>query len=85
MALAWKRTALTVALALGAAGAQAADNWQTSGDLRFGYVASETRARSGASSDAESLRVRARFRVAGDLGGGWRASGRVAARLDTNQ
>ena len=76
---------VVLALALAAGGAQAQDAWQTSGDLRFGYVSSETRARSGATSDADSVRARARFRVRGDLGGGWHASGRVAARLDTEQ
>src|SRR5690606_4376622 len=79
------RIALALALALAAAGAQADDAWQTSGDVRFGYVSSETRARGGATSDADSFRVRARLRVGGELGGGWRASGRVAARLDTEQ
>ena len=77
-------TTVVLALAL-AAGAQAADDWQTSGDVRLGYVSSETRARSGATSDSDSFRARARFRVGGELGGGWHASGRVAARLDTDQ
>src|SRR5690606_5552311 len=76
---------VVLALALAAGGAQAQDAWQTSGALRFGYVSSETRARSGATSDADSVRARARFRVRGDLGGGWHASGRVAARLDSDQ
>lgn len=79
------RIALACALALAAAGAQASDGWQTSGDIRVGYVSSETRARSGAMSDADSFRARARFRVRGELGNGWHASGRVAARLDTEQ
>ncbi|WP_457020389.1 porin [Luteimonas sp. A482] len=76
---------LLLALALTTAGAQADDTWQTSGDVRFGYVSSETRARSGATTDADSVRARARLRVRGELGGGWHASGRVAARLDTEQ
>ena len=75
-------TAITLTLLAG--GAQAAE-WKTSGDIRFGYVASETTARNGAESDADSLRARARFRLRGDLGGGWHVSGRVAARLDTDQ
>lgn len=79
------RLPLAAALILVAAVAQAGDSWTTSGDIRVGYVASETRARSGATSDADSVRARARFRVAGDIGGGWRASGRVAARLDSEQ
>ncbi|MGY1458014.1 porin [Luteimonas sp. A534] len=79
------RIALALTLALAAAGAQANDAWQTSGDIRFGYVASETRARDGATTDADSVRARVRFRVRGELGGGWHASGRVAARLDTEQ
>ncbi|MBJ6981854.1 porin [Luteimonas sp. MC1572] len=79
------RTALALALALAAGGAQASDAWQTSGDVRFGYVGSETRARSGATTDADSIRARVRFRVRGDLGGDWHASGRVAARLDSEQ
>ena len=74
-----------VALALMAGGVHASDGWQASGDVRFGYVASETRARSGAETDADSLRARARLRLRGDLGGGWHFGGRVAARLDTDQ
>ncbi|NLB14784.1 MAG: porin, partial [Gammaproteobacteria bacterium] len=81
----YARTILAVSLAVAAAGAQAADRWQTSGDIRSGYVASESRARSGATTDADSFRTRARFRVRGELGAGWHASGRVAGRLDTNQ
>lgn len=80
-----QRLAAAIVLALLAGGAHASDAWQASGDVRFGYVASETRARSGAESDADSLRARARFRMRGELGGGWHASGRVAARLDTDQ
>ena len=79
------RLITAVALALMAGGVHANDNWQASGDVRFGYVASETRARSGAETDADSLRARARLRLRGDLGGGWHFSGRVAARLDTDQ
>jgi len=85
VAVSGRQTALAVALALAAAGAHGGDAWQTSGDIRFGYVGSETRARSGATSDSDSFRARARFRVRGELGGGWHASGRVAARLDTDQ
>ena len=72
-------------LALVTADATAADAWKTSGDMRFGYVASETRSRSGTESDADSLRARLRFRLQGELGGGWHFSGRVAARLDSEQ
>ena len=79
------RIALALALAFAAAGAQAGDTWKTSGDVRFGYVSSETRARSGGTTDADSVRARARFRVSGELGNGWHASGRVAARLDSEQ
>src|SRR5690554_5455751 len=79
------RLITAVALALMAGGVHANDNWQASGDVRFGYVASETRARSGAETDADSLRARARLRLRGDLGGGWHFGGRVAARLDTDQ
>lgn len=79
------RTMLVLALLLATGGAQAGDGWKTSGDLRFGYVSSETRARTGATSDADSFRARARLRASGELGGGWYASGRVAARLDTDQ
>jgi len=81
----YARTTVVLTLALAAAGAQANDTWQTSGDIRFGYLAAETRARSGATSDADSFRARARFRLRGELGAGWHASGRVAARLDSNQ
>ena len=77
--------AAIAALALVAGSAHAADTWKTSGDVRFGYVASETRARSGGTTDADSVRARARFRVSGELGNGWHASGRVAARLDSEQ
>src|SRR5690606_5496021 len=76
---------LAFALLLAVGGAHAGDRWQTSGDIRFGYVSSETRARSGAVSDADSFRARARLRASGELGSGWHASGRVAARLDTDQ
>lgn len=65
--------------------ASADQGWTTSGDLRMGYVSSETRARSGADSEADSLRVRGRFRIAGELGENWRASARAAVRLDTEQ
>src|SRR5690554_5661714 len=77
--------AATIALALTAGGVHASDAWKTSGDVRLGYVASETTARSGAGSDADSLRARVRLRLRGDLGGGWHFSGRVAARLDSDQ
>lgn len=80
-----RRAALAAALISAAAGVQADDAWQASGDVRFGYVASESRARSGATTDADSFRVRARLRIAGALGGGWHASARAAARLDTEQ
>lgn len=80
-----RRTILAISLVLATAGAQATETWQTSGDIRLGYVNSETRARSGATSDTDSFRTRVRFRVRGELGGGWRTSGRVAARLDTRQ
>jgi len=65
--------------------AYANTTWQTSGDIRFGYVNSDTRARSGTTTDSDSGRVRARLRVGGELGGGWHTSGGVAARLDTEQ
>src|SRR5690606_34634268 len=78
------RSASRVGRAMSVGGAKAAER-STSGDVRFGYVASETRARSGAESDADSLRARVRFRVRGDLGSGWHFSGRAAARLDTDQ
>lgn len=80
-----QRIVVAIALALMAGGVHANDNWQVSGGVRLGYVASETRARSGAESDADSLRARARLRLRGDLGGGWHFSGRMAARLDTDQ
>ena len=77
--------AAAMVLVLAAGGVHAEEAWKTSGDVRFGYVASETRARSGAESDADSLRARLRLRLRGDLGGGWHVSGRVAARLDSDQ
>lgn len=83
--LARPRIVATLALALMAGGAHAGEAWKTSGDVRFGYVASETRSRSGAESDADSLRARVRLRLRGELGGGWHFSGRLAARLDTDQ
>ena len=76
--------AAAIALVLVAGGAHAAD-WTASGDVRFGYVASDTTARSGAGSDDDSLRARVRVRLRGDLGGGWHVGGRVAARLDSDQ
>ena len=78
--------ALTLALLLTLpVTAHADQGWNTSGDLRFGYVSSETRPRSGADSDADSFRARTRVRIAGEMGGNWRASARAAARLDTGQ
>ncbi len=77
--------AVASTLALMAGAANASDAWQASGDVRFGYVASETRARSGTESDADSLRARVRFRLRGELGGNWHFGGRVAARLDSDQ
>lgn len=79
------RCRLAVVLALAAGAAHAESGWKASGDLRMGYVASESRARSGAGSDADSLRARLRLRLRGELGGGWHASGRLAARLDSEQ
>src|SRR5690606_32089585 len=80
-----RRLAAAVLLVLLAGGARADDAWTTSGDFRFGYLASETRSRTGAESDTDSLRARARFRLRGDLGGGWSVGGRVAALLDSDQ
>ena len=79
------RLPMAAALAMAATGVQAGEAWQTSGDLRTGYVASETRSRNGALSSADSFRARARLRLRGDLGGGWHFSGRVAGRLDSDQ
>lgn len=79
------RLALVAAATLVTTGAHADDRWKVSGDLRVGYVASETRDRSGHDSDSDSLRARVRLGLSGDLGGGWHAKGRVAARLDTDQ
>ena len=76
---------VAIALMLMAGATHAGDAWTTSGDIRFGYVASETTARSGAGSDADSLRARIRLRLRGELGGGWHFSGRAAARLDSEQ
>ena len=53
--------AAAMVLVLAAGGVHAEEAWKTSGDVRFGYVASETRARSGAESDADSLRARLRL------------------------
>lgn len=80
------RTCLAMALLLATTAAHADDDsWNASGDLRFGYLASETRSRGGASSDTDSVRARARLRLQGALGGGWHAGGRVAARFDSRQ
>lgn len=79
------RVTLLLAAALVATGVQAADEWRPSGDIRFGYVNSETRSRAGAKDDADSFRARARLRLRGDLGGGWQASARAAVLLDTKQ
>jgi len=62
-----------------------ADDWTPAGDIRFGYLASETRARDGATSSDDSLRMRMRLGVEGALGGGWHVGGRLAARLDSEQ
>lgn len=78
-------TLLAAALLLASAGAQAGDGLQTSGDIRTGYISSETEGRTGIDSSSDSFRARLRFRVAGELGAGWRASGRVAGLLDSEQ
>ena len=77
---------VTIAAALPAAAANAGDNaWQVSGDIRTGYVSSESRSRSRATSSSDSFRARVRLRIRGDLGSGWHISGRAATRLDTDQ
>ena len=79
------RILLCGALTMVACAVHGEDAWTSSGDLRFGYVASETRARSGVEADTDSLRARARFRLRGELGGGWIFGGRVAGLLDSDQ
>lgn len=79
------RTLLILIFSLAVADVQAADRWKASGDIRFGYVSSETEARAGTTTDVDSFRTRTRLRIRGELGNNWHASGRVAARLDTNQ
>ena len=63
----------------------AEENWQFSGDVRTGYVGSETRARNGTEISSDSLRMRARLRLSGTLDDEWQFGGRLAARLDTRQ
>lgn len=79
------RISLVAATMLAATSAPAADTWQIGGNLRVGYVASETRARDGAESDADSFRTRARVHLRADPGNGWRFGVRVAGRFDSGQ
>src|SRR5690606_20963923 len=79
------RISLVAATILAATSAPAADTWQIGGNLRVGYVASETRARDGAESDADSFRTRARVHLRADPGNGWRFGVRVAGRFDSGQ
>src|SRR3546814_6347967 len=79
----WALPVAGMALLLASTGVQAGETWQTSGDVSFGYVSSETRTRTDTSADSDGFRARARLRVRGELGGGWHASGRLAARLGT--
>lgn len=77
--------ALLIAAALVATDVQAADEWQSSGDVRFGYAGSETRSRTGVTTDAGSFRTRARMGFRGEFLGAWQASVRAAVLLDTKQ
>src|SRR5690606_5325734 len=76
---------LAITFALIAAGAKASEAWYTGGDIRTGYVASESRARSGDTSSSDSLRMRLRLHLRGELGGGWHLGARIAGRFDTSQ
>lgn len=78
-------TAAPILPATAAGVGDANDAWRVSGDIRTGYIGSENRSRSGATSSSDSFRARIRLRVSGDLGGGWHVSSRAAARLDTDQ
>lgn len=77
--------ALPMAFALLPAVVQANEDWRVGGDIRSGFLASETRSRSGDTSSNDSVRVRTRFHLRGDLGNDWHFGGRVAALLDTRQ
>lgn len=77
------RTTLLIALALCAAPA-VAEPVTFSGDIRAGWLSSETRNRVGATSDADSLRARARVRAAYGTGD-WQFAARFAAVLDSRQ
>ncbi|MCA1799103.1 MAG: hypothetical protein LC632_06470 [Xanthomonadaceae bacterium] len=78
-----KRTTLLLALLLSAAPA-AAEPVTVSGDIRAGWLSSETRNRAGALSDTDSLRARARVRATYGTGD-WQFAARFAAVLDSRQ
>ncbi|MCC5868887.1 MAG: hypothetical protein JJU27_10260 [Gammaproteobacteria bacterium] len=72
----------TLAVALGVPSTYAADNaaapWQFSGDARGGVFISERRARDGARSDEQDLRLRLRLAAERPLGSGWSLRARLA-------
>lgn len=79
-----KTTILILALALPTAAAGDAD-WTVGGDLRVGALTAETRSNAGATTDSESVRLRARGFWRGTLGDGWRFGTRAAGVFDTDQ
>ncbi|MDO5505905.1 MAG: porin [Pseudoxanthomonas suwonensis] len=79
------RLALVLVLAAASNSTFAQDDWKLGGDVRMGYVASDTRTRNGAESSADSFRARVRVNLRGELAPGWRAGGRLATRLDSRQ
>ena len=87
------RTATRVSLLLAAAGlaagadASAADapGWQTSGDLRGGYFASERTARDGVETDDEAFNARLRVAIEHAFNSRWRVRTRLAGRFSSDQ
>lgn len=77
---------LLMVILLAVAGpANAGDSWIVSGDIRAGYLNTETRARTGVESDVESLRFRLRVALRGEFTPEWQMGARLAGVFDTDQ
>jgi hypothetical protein len=78
--------ALLLALQPSSAVAQAlSDSWKTSGDLRAGYFASESTARSGVETETEAFNARLRVALERGFGDRWLLRARVAGRFSSDQ
>src|SRR3546814_19565248 len=59
----WALPVAVMALLLASTGVQAGETWQTSGDVRFGYVSSETRTRTESTADSNGFRARPSLQI----------------------